>query len=264
MRKLYLGVLLLVILALCSACSNAAVKNAGEEVKDSVAGAMDTQNKYVQFVKNGYRENNPDLTYDKAFSAFFGSPQWKYFKGNEGKDVVEFTGDCTYQDAPVKARIQFVVDEKQGTFEATYLAFNEVPQNKLILASLIEKAFMTNPTQVQNMGQAKSDGNNSSTEGSSQEDGMKYSHAEAEKRINDWLGEHEFPGVQHLNLNPGTADGELFDLSGTKYHRFILSGLHRPIDILVDPYTGELFFFDIGLKPKSLNQWYVEYRKSHK
>lgn len=259
MRKLYLGVLLLVILALCSACSNAAVKNAGEEVKDSVAGAMDGQNKYVQFVKNGYRENNPDLTYEKAFSTFFGSPQWKYFKGDEGEDVVEFTGDCTYQDAPVKARIQFVVDEKQGTFEATYLAFNEVPQNKLILASLIEKAFMTNPTQTQKM-----DGNNSAMEDSSQETGMKYSHAEAEKRINAWLGEHEFPGVQHLNLNPGTADGELFDLSGTKYHRFILSGLYRPIDILVDPYTGELFFFDIGLKPKSLNQWYVEYRKSHK
>jgi hypothetical protein len=264
MRKLYLGVLLLVILALCSACSNASIKNAGEEVKDSVASVMDSQNKYVQIVKNGYRANNPDLTYDKAFSAFFGSPQWKYFKGNEEKEVVEFTGDCTYQDAPVKARIQFVVDEKQGTFEATYLALNEVPQNKLILASLIEKAFMTNPTQAQNVEQEKSDGNNSAIEDSSKEAGMKYSHAEAEKRINAWLGEHEFPGVQHLNLDPGTADGKMFELSGTKYHRFILSGLHRAIDILVDPYTGELFFYDTGLKPQSLNQWYVEYRKSHK
>lgn len=129
------------VLVLCSACSNASIKNAGEELKDSVAGAMDSDNKYVLMVRNGYRANNPNLTYDKAFSAFFGTPRWKYFKGDGGKDVVEFTGDCTYQDAAVKARIQFAVDEKNGSFEAAYLAFNEVPQNRLILNTLIEKAF---------------------------------------------------------------------------------------------------------------------------
>ncbi len=147
MKKLCL-LLMVAVLALCSACSNASLKNAGEEVKDSVAGAMDSNNKYVLMVKNGYRENNPALTYDKAFSAFFGTPRWKYFKGNEGKNVVEFTGDCTYQDAPVKARIQFAVDEKNGSFEAAYLAFNEVPQNRLILATLIEKAFTFAPQQA--------------------------------------------------------------------------------------------------------------------
>lgn len=139
---------MVVLMVLCSACSNASVKNAGEEVKDTVADAMDSNNKYVQMVKNGYRENDPALSYDKAFSAFFGTPRWKYFKGDGGKDVVEFTGDCTYQDTAVKARIQFAVDEKNGSFEATYLAFNEVPQNKLILATLIEKAFTSAPKQA--------------------------------------------------------------------------------------------------------------------
>lgn len=146
-RKIYL-VLLVVILLVCSACSNASVKNAGEEVKDTVADAMDSNNKYVQMVKNGYREKNPDLSYDKAFSAFFGTPRWKYFKGEGGKDVVEFTGDCMYQDSAVKARIQFAVDEKNRSFEAVYLAFNEVPQNKIILATLIEKAFTYEPKQA--------------------------------------------------------------------------------------------------------------------
>lgn len=139
---------MVVLLVLCSACSNASVKNAGEEVKDSVASAMDSDNKYVLMVKNGYRENNPALTYDKAFSAFFETPRWKYIKGDEGKNIVEFTGDCTYQDVAVKARIQFAVDEKNGSFEAAYLAFNEVPQNRLILATLIEKAFTSAPKQA--------------------------------------------------------------------------------------------------------------------
>lgn len=139
---------MVVVLAVCSACSNASLKNAGEEVKDSVASAMDSDNKYVLMVKNGYKKDNPALSYDKAFSAFFGTPRWKYIKGKDGQNVVEFTGDCTYQDAAVKARLQFVVDEKNGSFEATYLAFNEVPQNRLILAALIEKAFTSAPQQA--------------------------------------------------------------------------------------------------------------------
>lgn len=262
MKKLYL-VLLVVLLALCSACSNASVKNAGEEVKDTVAGAMDSNNKYVQMVKNGYRENNPALTYDKAFSAFFGTPRWKYFKGNDGKNVVEFTGDCTYQDAAVKARIQFVVDEKQGTFEVTYLAFNEVPQNKIILASLIEKAFASASRQAADGEQEKPNGSNPSTEVASKETNIKYNNAAARKLIMDWLGEHDFSNTR-LALDNGTVEGKLFETGGKTYHRFILSGLSRAADILVDPYTGELLFYDTGIKPYSLNKWYLEYKRSHK
>lgn len=263
MKKLCLLTLLVALLALCSACSNASVKNAGEELKDSVANAMDSDNKYVLMVKNGHRENNPDLTYDKAFSSFFGTPRWKYFKGNEGKNVVEFTGDCTYQDAAVKARIQFVVDEKQGTFEATYLALNEVPQNKLILASLIAKAFMPAPKQVQDGEQAKPSGNKSSTEGVN-ETNIKYNNEKARDRVGDWFFEHQFPNNPKISISKGTADSSFYETNGKKYYLFTVTGLPRAVDILVDPYTGELFFHDVGLKPQPLDKWYLEYRRSHK
>ena len=92
-------------------------------------------------VKNGHPNEYPNRTYEQAFSNFFAQPQWKYFKSDDQQNVVEFTGDCTYQDVPVKARIQFVVDEKAGTFETTYLAFNAVPQNRLVLSALLEKTF---------------------------------------------------------------------------------------------------------------------------
>lgn len=134
-------VLCLVAALLLSGCSTSTVEGAGKEVEDTISNITDADNKYVQMVKGGYREDNPDLTYEDAFNAFFGTPRWKYFQGEDEQDVVEFTGDCTYQDVPVKARIQFVVDEENGTFEATYLAFNEVPQNMLMLVELIDTVF---------------------------------------------------------------------------------------------------------------------------
>lgn len=133
--------ILMIVLLLLSACSTATLEGAGKEIEDTIANAADADNKYVKMVKGGYRVDDPSVTYEDAFSAFFGTPRWKYFESTENQDVVEFTGDCTYQDVPVKARIQFVVDEENGTFDATYLAFNEVPQNAITLAAVIEKAF---------------------------------------------------------------------------------------------------------------------------
>ena len=133
--------LLTAILLLLSACSSATLDGAGKELEDTIANATDADNKYVQMVKGGYRADDPNVTYEDAFTSFFGTPRWKYFESEDGQDVVEFTGDCTYQDVPVKARIQFVVDEENGTFEASYLAFNEVPQDALTLAAVIAKAF---------------------------------------------------------------------------------------------------------------------------
>lgn len=93
---------------------------------------------------------------------------------------------------------------------------------------------------------------------------LKYDQATAKKRIIDWLGEHEFPNVTKLSLNPGNADGKLFETDGKKYHMFELTGLPRAVDLLVDPYTGEVFFYDTGVKPQPIDKWYVNYRASHK
>ena len=83
--------LLVVIMLLLSACSSATIDGAGKELEDTIANATDADNKYVQMVKGGYRTDNPDVTYEDAFSAFFGTPRWKYFESEDGQDVVEFT-----------------------------------------------------------------------------------------------------------------------------------------------------------------------------
>lgn len=100
-----------------------------------------TADQYIQMVVNGYRVEDPEHTYGEAFDAFFASPQWEFFVSDEDEKVVEFTGDCTYLDAPVTACVQFIINETDNTFEATWLDFNGVPQNTLTLNALITKAF---------------------------------------------------------------------------------------------------------------------------
>jgi len=98
-------------------------------------------NRYVQMVRNGSPVTWPNVTYDEAFSNFFGSPRWSHFESDDGLQVVQFTGDMEYGGSPVNALIQFIVDMESGTFDATFLSFNEVPQTQLMLLTLITTVF---------------------------------------------------------------------------------------------------------------------------
>lgn len=145
------GVITLIALAL------AEIKNLAGNENSNGSSVFQSENEYVASVKNGSPLAYPDKTYGEAFENFFGSPKWKYFLGTkegldedsdgvpdsteENVDVVEFTGYCTYQNVEVKALLQFTLSQENDTFEATYLSFNEVPQNYLMLATLLDAVF---------------------------------------------------------------------------------------------------------------------------
>ncbi|MBR4344621.1 MAG: hypothetical protein IKP88_18290 [Lachnospiraceae bacterium] len=150
MKRLINVLLIIMIMAMMSGCDFS-------DFTDQAANFFDLDDENVLMVKGGHPNLYPDVSYEQAFTSFFSSPTWKYFVGtqegsnNDGNgnadnakenlDVVEFTGYCMYMNTEVKARIQFVLDKINGTFEASYLAFNEVPQSKLILNALLKKAF---------------------------------------------------------------------------------------------------------------------------
>lgn len=131
-----------------------------KEVSDQIANITNADDSRVDSVKNGTSSEYPGKTWGNAFESFFSATTWKYFNGTlegpdedeDGKsdniqndiDVVEFTGHCTYSNTDVLARIQFRLYD-DGTFEPVFLAFNEVPQNKLMLNAIIEKAFENAP-----------------------------------------------------------------------------------------------------------------------
>lgn len=128
-----------------------------DDLTDQVANLSQMENEYIRSVKGGSPNSYPGKTYGESFDAFFGSPTWKYFKGTkdgtdedgDGEpdytedevDIVEFTGYCMYQDVKVKALIQFTLSKDDDTFSATYLSFNDVPQNMFVLSALLEKVF---------------------------------------------------------------------------------------------------------------------------
>lgn len=138
-------------------------KDVVQEVADQTANIVDSEDEHVLMVKKGHPESYPDTTYQQAFESFFSYPTWKYFTGTrnssdedgDGKpdsveedvDIVEFTGYCMYQNVEVKALIQFTLNKEAGTFTATYLSFNDVPQNNLTLWAVVEAAFEGDDTE---------------------------------------------------------------------------------------------------------------------
>ena len=150
MKRIFVITMLIISVAIFGGCSL-------EDINDQVMNIQQAENEYVLGVKNGSPEAYPDKTYGDSFDNFFAMPAWKHFVGTQdGTDedgdgdpdykksnvnVVEFTGYCTYKDVEVKALIQFTYDENGETFSATYLSFNDVPQNMLVLSALLMAAF---------------------------------------------------------------------------------------------------------------------------
>lgn len=143
LRTTIISCSLFLLLSACSADAENNLSNATQNVKDQVSNVRDKDNPTVLLVKNGSFTDHPEKSIGNAFQEFFGSPTWKYFDGETGEKVVEFTGRMMYQDAEVKARLQFLIHE-DDTFEVGALSFNDVPQNQLTTNQVLEAVFEPN------------------------------------------------------------------------------------------------------------------------
>jgi hypothetical protein len=130
--------ILIISLAACSSVQET-VEDAAKEVSKEVEKEINSLNPKVDFVKEGTLDGYPDVTVGEAFEQFFGNPHWEFFEAETGESVIEFTGDCTYQEVDVEANLQFILHD--DTFEVGALSFNEVPQTELITNALLKKVF---------------------------------------------------------------------------------------------------------------------------
>ncbi len=78
----------------------------------------------VMRVREGHLNIAPTVPVGKAFDKFFANGEWKSFKSTEGETVVEFTGDCSWYNAPAKMTVQFTI--KGDEFEIHYVGINGV------------------------------------------------------------------------------------------------------------------------------------------
>ena len=141
-KELFLIVIITaIVLCLCCSCGIDT-----DDIANQAKSIAQADNEFVLGVKGGSPNSYPDITYEEAFESFFSNPTWTYFEGTREDDektydVVEFTGNCLYNDIEVKALIQFTISDDRETFEASYFSLNDIPQTTADLYGLIEKVF---------------------------------------------------------------------------------------------------------------------------
>ena len=114
-----------------------------KEMKDQVRNFTDAGNKRVEGVKNGYYEGLEEITYGDAFKEFFSHRTWKSIDGDDGEEMVEFTGHCLYQDQDVNVRLQFILSDDGERFVPGDLYIDEKLQNGSQTDALLYKVFTT-------------------------------------------------------------------------------------------------------------------------
>ncbi len=79
---------------------------------------------YVETIQATNLEDS-EYTYEEIFNDFFANPTWEHFTSEDGKDVVEFTGECTYDESEVKVTIQYLItNETETTLEWELVYFD--------------------------------------------------------------------------------------------------------------------------------------------
>lgn len=108
-----------------------------------VAGALTDKKgqNYIDMVRKSSPEAYPDITYEEAFDDFFDNARWKYFQSDTGKDVVEFQGECMYDDDTATVLIQFLLNKDKGIYKIYTMAIDDEEQSLLVYAVLMDKVF---------------------------------------------------------------------------------------------------------------------------
>ena len=99
----------------------------------------DKYDKNVQTVRNGRFYMTPNVPVGKAFDQFFSDGKWHSFTSTDNETIVEFTGGCTWYNAPAKMLVQFNVEGEN--FVLRYVDINGVAMNFEDSASILEKVL---------------------------------------------------------------------------------------------------------------------------
>ncbi len=144
MKKI-MGSILLSAILLAAGCSkddvDDVVNKADKKVKEEVAVATTKDHEHVQQIKTAKLPGYEKVTIEEAFHKFFKNPKWKYFVSEDHEEIVEFTGNCVYQEQEVKAKIQFVLNKEDQTFKLKAMALNDIAQNELITAAMLQSIY---------------------------------------------------------------------------------------------------------------------------
>lgn len=205
--ELVVAVILLVVIAVSSMSSG------GES------------DKYVQMVKDGTFDAYPQMTVGKAFDCFLDAPKWESGLSENNERFVNVKGGISYDDEKAEILIQFIVDEKAGSFQYNACEINGIPQIDLVFWGLLETIYNGGSTSTESGSQS---GQNYISDkimiGETQSYDNEYGNMEVtleyvqftDSLVNTWTGGYEYPDEGSVFLcavinvkNIGTANGDM-------------------------------------------------------
>lgn len=110
----------------------------------ALASMGTSETEKVSTVKDGYfydyTEEDGYTDVGTAFDNYFADGTWKAFTADDDSEIVEFNGTCLYLDEEANCSIQFEIGE-DNTFNVRSMEIDGVPQNRLIINSLIDEVM---------------------------------------------------------------------------------------------------------------------------
>ncbi|MCQ2530398.1 MAG: Ltp family lipoprotein [Lachnospiraceae bacterium] len=86
------------------------LKSFFNKVKEQYNIETQSDEEYIDVVREGYMFEYGYQTVGEAFEAFFSDPEWKYFQASDGDHMVQFEGGCLYDGEETEFLAQFIVD----------------------------------------------------------------------------------------------------------------------------------------------------------
>lgn len=98
---------------------------------------------YEQTIQESILDDS-SYTYKEVFNGFFANPIWEHFTGDENQEIVEFTGECSYQEKDVKVTVQYLITnetEASVEYELIYFDIDGEPQDLTTFEEMISAAI---------------------------------------------------------------------------------------------------------------------------
>ena len=106
-------------------------------VESELPKSLGLSNPNVKRIKSSTLSSCPNKTLERMINGFMAYPIWTGGESEEGNIFVNVKGGIIFQEKEVDAALQFSVNK--DNFRVRALELNEIPQNQLMITSLLIK-----------------------------------------------------------------------------------------------------------------------------
>lgn len=111
-------------------------------VKEADLGGVPSWNaERIQFIQVEHLDGMPYISLGEALDDFCNETEWNAFVSENQREIVDFKGNCKYQNRQEDVHIQFILDMDEDSYQISYFALNEKPQTQEEMEDFFDEAF---------------------------------------------------------------------------------------------------------------------------